>query len=199
MTKYLDIFKKIGMVKEGHFELTSGLHSGIYFEKFRLLEHPEITTLICKEIVKWCQELEDAQKDFSTVAGPTTGGIIIAYELARQLGKRCIFAEKSEKGREFKRGFEIKPGEQILVVDDIFTTGGSIRDTISAVERKAGVVVGVGVIVDRSEGAIHELSLPVGIPFFSVYKSAVKNWKPSECPLCKKGRALSKPGGSGKV
>ncbi len=185
MTNFLEIFKEVGVIREGHFELTSGLHSGIYFEKFRLLEHPEITTLICKEIAERFKS-----EDFSTVAGPTTGGIIIAYELARQLGKRCIFAEKSDEGREFKRGFEIKPGERILVVDDIFTTGDSIRDTISAVKRKAGVVIGVGVIVDRSEQTIE-----FGVPFFSVYKAPTKNWKPSECPLCKEGLELLKPGG----
>ncbi len=185
MPNFVEIFKKVGVIQDGHFELTSGLHSGIYFEKFRLLEHPEITTLICKEIAKRFKS-----ENFSTVVGPTTGGIIIAYELARQLNKRCIFAEKSEEGREFKRGFKLSPNERILVVDDIFTTGGSIKDTISAVKKKNGVVIGLGVIVDRSEKLID-----FGVPFFSVYKSPAKNWKPSECPLCKKGIELSKPGG----
>ena len=93
MKDYLEIFKQIGMIKEGHFELTSGLHSARYFEKFRLLEHPNIATLVCQEIAE-----KFKSEKFDTVAGPTTGGIIIAYELARQFGKRCIFAEKSEGG-----------------------------------------------------------------------------------------------------
>lgn len=184
--EFLDIFKQIGMVKEGHFELTSGLHSGRYFEKFRLLEYPEVTALICKEMADRVKDYE-----FSVVAGPTTGGIIIAYEVARLLKKRCIFAEKTTEGREFRRGFQISEGEKILVVDDVFTTGGSVVKTIEAIKKKGGIVVGVGVIVDRSE---HPIEL--GVPFFSVYKEQVKNWHPSECPLCKKGVELLKPGGA---
>ena len=179
------IFKKIGMLREGHFELTSGLHSGMYFEKFRLLEHPDLTSLVCREIGNAFKDI-----DFTTVAGPTTGGVIIAYEVAKQLKKRCIFAEKSGEGREFLRGFQVAQGEKVLVVDDVLTTGGSITQTISAVQRRNGVVIGVGVIVDRSEKEPE-----FGVPLFAVYKSPVKNWKPSECPLCKKGIELFKPGG----
>jgi orotate phosphoribosyltransferase len=172
------------MLLEGHFELTSGLHSGKYFEKFRLLEHPEITEQVCKKIA---QKFEGKAK---VVAGPTTGGIILAYEVARQLKGRCIFAEKSKDGRVIRRGFKLKKGEKVIVVDDILTTGGSILATIRAVEELGGKVIGVGVIIDRSE---KEVSF--NVPLFSVVKVKVKNWLPKECPLCKKGIPVTIPGG----
>ena len=186
MRDYLELFKQIGMIREGHFELSSGLHSAKYFEKFRLLEHPNITTLVCQEIAE-----KFKLEKFETVAGPTTGGIIIAYEVARYLNKRCIFAEKTTQGREFRREFEIKQGEKILVVDDVFTTGGSVRQTIEAIEKRNATVIGVAVIIDRSER-----KMDFGAPFFAVYTEKVKNWIPTECPLCKKGIPLHKPGGS---
>ncbi|MCK4352445.1 orotate phosphoribosyltransferase [candidate division WOR-3 bacterium] len=179
------IFKEIGLLKKGHFELASGLHSHTYFEKFRLLEHPELTTLFCKQIA---QAFKD--QEFTTVAGPTTGGIIIAHEVAKQLKKRCIFAERSGEGRDFLRGFQITPGERILVVDDVLTTGGSIIKTVSAIKRRAGIVIGVGVIINRSEKEPQ-----FEVPLFSVYKTSVKNFLPTQCPLCKKGIKLTKPGG----
>ncbi|MDI6840626.1 MAG: orotate phosphoribosyltransferase [bacterium] len=185
LTNIEEIFKQIGMIREGHFELTSGLHSGTYFEKFRLLEHPELTALVCEQI---CTAFKDTA--FTTVAGPTTGGVIIAYEVAKQLKKRCIFAEKSGEGREFLRGFQVTQGEQVLVVDDVLTTGGSIIQTISAIQRRNGVVVGVGVIVDRSEQKPN-----FAVPLFAVYKSPTKNFLPDNCPLCKKNIKLTKPGG----
>ncbi|HID92998.1 MAG TPA: orotate phosphoribosyltransferase [bacterium (Candidatus Stahlbacteria)] len=178
------IFKDIGMIMEGHFELASGLHSSIYFEKFRLLEHPEYTKAVCQEIANHFKHME-----VKTVAGPTTGGIIIAYEVAKQLGKRCIFAERTQEGRDFLRGFKIEGGEKILVVDDVLTTGGSITDVINAIKARNGIVVGVGVVVDRSEG------VDFGVPLFSVYKTRVKNFTPQDCPLCREGVSLTKPGG----
>ncbi|MBI4723245.1 MAG: orotate phosphoribosyltransferase [Candidatus Stahlbacteria bacterium] len=186
MKDYLELFKQIGMIKEGHFELTSGLHSARYFEKFRLLEHPNIATLICQEIAEnfKTQELE-------IIAGPTTGGIIIAYEVARYLNKRCIFAEKTTDGREFKRGFEIRLKEKILVVDDVFTTGGSVMQTIEAIKKRNGTIIGVAVIIDRSE-----MKIDFGVPFFAIYSEKVANWYPADCPLCKQGIPLHKPGGS---
>ena len=182
------------MVKEGHFELTSGLHSAVYFEKFRLLERPDITVLICQEIANRFRS-----EEFSIVVGPTTGGVIIAYEVARQLNKRCMFAEKevrpqsADSGRELRRGFQFSIGEKILIVDDVLTTGGSIFQTISAVKKCGGTIIGVAVIVDRSEKKID-----FNVPLFSVHKEEVKTWQASDCPLCKKGIELSKPGGTKK-
>ncbi len=177
------LLQEVNAVRNGHFLLASGLHSGIYFEKFRLLEYPTITEQLCKEIAAALPEAD-------LVAGPTTGGVIVAYEVARHLGVRCIFAEKAQDGRDFYRGFEIHGGEKVLVVDDVMTTGGSILDTLAAVERCGGTVVGVGVLIDRS-------STPSAFdcPFFSVYKKEVTTYTPEDCPLCQKGIELEKPGG----
>ena len=183
-----EILKKAGMVKEGHFLLSSGLHSGLYFEKFRLLERPDLTSKVCTRLATAFQD-----KEVNTVAGPTTGGIIIAYEVARRLKTRCVFAERTPEGRDFLRGFEIRPGERILVVDDVLTTGGSIRDTLQAVAKRGGEVVAIGVVVDRREE-----DFDIGYPLFSVLKNAVKNYDPRDCPLCKRGLPLTKPGGSPK-
>jgi orotate phosphoribosyltransferase len=178
------MFREAGAVMEGHFLLTSGLHSPTYWEKFRILEQPHYTERLCRMIATHFQD-----QHVQMVAGPTTGGVIISYEVAKQLGLRSIFAEREGTTRVFRRGFEIKPGERVLVVDDILTTGGSIREVISEVKRKGGQLIGVGVLVDRSEGAVD-----FGVPLFSCYRTLVPTYKPEECPLCRKGISLSKPG-----
>jgi len=125
------------------------------------------------------------------VAAPTTGGIILAFETARQLGVRGIFAEKTgEKERAFKRSFNIEPGERVLIVDDIMTTGGSLRQTIAAVKKLGGNIVGVGILIDRS---IQEMDF--GVPFFSCLRAEMVTYPPDDCPLCKAKIPLVKPGG----
>ena len=126
------------------------------------------------------------------VAGPTTGGIILAFEVAKQMGVRCIFAEKDESGkRSFRRGFVLNPGERVLVVDDNLTTGKSVKEVLAAVAERQACVVGIGVLVDRSE---HDLKL--GYPLFSCLRSVTPAYKPEECPQCKAGAPLVKPGSS---
>jgi orotate phosphoribosyltransferase len=124
------------------------------------------------------------------VVGPTTGGILVAYEVARQLGVRGIFAEKHSGGRVFQRGFTIIPDERVLVVDDILTTGGSIYQVIAEVRRKEAEVIGVGVLVDRSEEGID-----FGVPLFSCYQTSIPTYLPEDCPLCAAKVPLTKPGG----
>ena len=170
----LKTFKAAGAIKEGHFLLTSGLHSPVYWEKFSILQHPHLTEKLCRLIA---QHFEGQKID--VVAGPTTGGIILAFETARQLGVRSIFAEKEGKMRVFRRDFKILPGEHILVVDDILTTGSSIRETISAVDKLRGIVIGVGVLVDRSEKNLH-----FDLPFFSCLRTPTTVYTPEQCPLC---------------
>jgi orotate phosphoribosyltransferase len=121
------------------------------------------------------------------VAGPTTGGVILAFETARQLGLRSIIAEKRDEGpgREFKRGFELGDGDQVLVVDDVLTTGGSIRDVIDAVRARGATVAGVGVLVDRAGG-----SVDFGVPFAACLTVTVDSWDPSDCDLCRRGMDL---------
>lgn len=179
------VFKEIGLIKEGHFLLHSGLHSGIYFEKFRLIEHPEYAVPMFETLAT-----QFRGKPINTVAGPTTGGIIIAFEIARILGKRCIIAEKVEEGRDFLRGFRLNPGENILIVDDVLTTGSSIRDVISAIKRHNANPYAVAVIIDRSVETID-----FGIPLYSVYRKKVETFDPRDCPLCEIGLPLTKPGG----
>ena len=181
------MFEKSGAVLEGHFLLASGRHSPVYWEKFQVLQFPEYTEQLCRMIADHFRE-----QVIQVVAGPTTGGIILAYEVARQLGVRGIFAEKEESGgRVFRRSFHIDPDERVLIVDDVFTRGGSIRDTIDAVNKLKGNIMGIGVLVDRSTEKID-----FGIPFFSCHRTEVITYLPGECPLCAAGIPLVKPGSS---
>ena len=180
----LGIFKTAGAIKEGHFLLTSGLHSPVYWEKFRILQYPDLTEQLCRLVA---QHFRTQRID--VVAGPTTGGIILAFETARQLGVRSIFAEKEGGVRVFRRGFEITPGEQVLIVDDILTTGSSLKETLSAVDKLGGIVVGIGVLVDRSEKGLH-----FNLPLFSCLRAPTTVYSPQECPLCAAHIPLIKPG-----
>ncbi|MCJ7575954.1 MAG: orotate phosphoribosyltransferase [Dehalococcoidia bacterium] len=180
----LEIFKTAGAIKEGHFLLTSGLHSPVYWEKFRILQYPHLTEKLCRLIARHFKP-----QKIDVVAGPTTGGIILAFETARQLGTRGIFAEKEGAVRVFRRDFEITPGERVLIVDDILTTGSSLGETISAVDRLGGIVIGIGVLVDRSEK-----NLGFNLPFFSCLRAPTTVYSPQECPLCAAHIPLVKPG-----
>jgi len=182
-----EIFRQSGAILEGHFLLTSGLHSPLYWEKFRVLQFPQYTEQLCRLISDHFRN-----QNIEVVAGPTTGGIILAYETARQLGVRGIFAEKENgEKRSFKRGFGIKAGERVLVVDDILTTGKSIREVLELAREQGGEVIGIGVLVDRSEKK-HDF----GVPLFSCLRSITPAYKPEECPLCAAGIPLVKPGSS---
>ncbi len=177
------VLRDLRVLQEGHFLLNSGLHSKYYFQKFRILENPAATTQLCEIIVN---EFHDKGVDW--VVGPTTGGIIIAFEVARQLGVSCGFAEEREGKRVVGRGFDIG-GKRVLLVDDVMTTGKSLVETIEAIREKSGEIIGVAVLIDRSEKQL---------PFtpFSVYKTVVENYAPEECPLCKAGTQLQKLGGT---
>ncbi len=177
------LLREAGAVLEGHFQLSSGRHSGLYVEKFRVLERPPQTEALCRMIAEWARgHLPDL------VAGPTTGGIIISYEVARLLGLRSIFAESDEAGggRSFQRGFTIAPGERVLVVDDVLTTGGSVRDVIDAVRGQGGVVAGVAVLIDRAGGKVD-----FGVPFFACLALDLPTYDAGACPLCDDGLPLT--------
>ena len=186
MTKVEEIFEKSGAILKGHFLLASGLHSPVYWEKFQVLQFPEYTEQLCDMIAAHFRKQE-----IQVVAGPTTGGIILAFEVARQLGVRGIFAEKEGSGRAFRRGFSINPGERVLIVDDILTTGGSIREVMTAVANQGGIVVGVGVLVDRSEKKVD-----FGVPLFSCHHAITQTYTPENCPLCAAQIPLVKPSSS---
>lgn len=182
-----EIFEKAGAILKGHFLLTSGLHSPVYWEKFRVLQYPNYTEQLCRLIADHFR-----QQEIEVVAAPTTGGIILAFEVARQLGVRGIFAEKvSEKERAFRRGFTIKPAERVLIVDDILTTGKSIREVVAVVKKLEGEIIGIGVLVDRSEQ-----NIDFGIPLFSCLRVETVAYSPEDCPLCAARIPLVRPGGS---
>jgi len=178
------IFEEVGAVKEGHFLLTSGLHSPIYWDKFRLLQYPHHTSKLCDLIV---QKFIDQQIDI--VVGPMTGGIILAFETARQLGVMSAFAEKEGSTLAFRRDYNITQEKRVLVVDDVMTTGGSVWNTIHAVNKFGGSVVGVGLLVDRSQNKVD-----FGVPLFSCIHSPAITYNPDKCPLCSDQIPLVKHG-----
>ena len=181
-----EIFEKSGAILRGHFLLTSGLHSPIYWEKFRVLQFPSYTEQLCGMIATHFRE-----QAVQLVAGPTIGGVILAFEVAKQLDVRSIFAEKEGAERTFRRGFSINPGERILIVDDILTTGSSIREVMTAVTKLDGKVIGIGVLVDRSEQ-----KTDFGVPLFSCHHAITLTYTPQDCPLCAAQIPLVKPSSS---
>ena len=181
------LFVSSGAVLKGHFLLTSGLHSPVYWEKFKILQYPEYTSKLCQMIAG-----NFSNENIEVVVGPTTGGIILAYEVARFLGVRGIFAEKvTDSARALKRGFEIRPGEKVLIVDDVMTTGKSIKEVYEVVARHKACLTGIGVLVDRSEKG-----LDIQTPLYSCIRSKTLTYQPENCPLCTAGVPLVKPGSS---
>jgi orotate phosphoribosyltransferase len=182
-----DIFRRSGALLEGHFVLASGRHSDRYLEKFQVLQWPRETERLCAEIVERTRGL-----DVDTVAGPTTGGIILAHEVARQIGTRAVYAERDEdrpRGRVFKRGFALAPDARVLVVDDILTTGGSVQETIDAVRSSGARVIGAAVLADRSGGGAS-----FDVPLVALWAPRIESWSADGCPHCAAGDTPRKPG-----
>lgn len=180
--KAIQIFKETGVMLEGHFLLTSGRHSDRYMQCAKLFQYPDISE-------KFSQELAGKFEGADLVAGPAIGGIILAYEVARQLGVTNIFAERENGTMTLRRGFSVPEGAKVLVVEDVVTTGGSVKEVIELVRSLGGEVVGVGSIVDRSDGKVD-----FGVPFHAVASMEVKSYAPEECPLCRQGIPAVKPG-----
>jgi orotate phosphoribosyltransferase len=179
-----EIFEKAGALLKGHFLLSSGLHSDTYFEKFQVLQYPQYVEILCRKMASLFKD-----DNVEVVVGPTTGGVIIAYEVAKSLKVRSIFAEPGDQGRIFKRGFSIKKGERALIVDDILTTGGSAREVVQLVEKHQGSIQGIGLLLDRSGGKV-KFDYPLRV----LATTQVANYRPEECPMCIKGEPLVKPG-----
>jgi len=180
-----EMFRKSGAVLEGHFLLHSGLHSRVYWEKFRVLQYPEYVSELCGMIARHFRSTP-----IDMVAGPATGGMILAFEVARQMGKRAIYAEKEGDTKNFRRGAVVTPGDKILIVDDVMTAGGSINEVVAAVNERRGKLVGVGVLVDRSDK-----TPDFGVPLFSCLRTAAVTYAPEKCPLCAAKVPLTRPGG----
>ncbi len=176
--------ERIGAVLHGHFLLTSGRHSDIYFEKFRLLEQPRL-------LEDWVDAMlaKTPWREVEVVVGPTLGGVLVACETARQLGVRALYAEREGEGRAFRRGSVLEPATRVLVVDDVLTTGTSIREVLNLLAQYQAKVVGIGVLIDRSESPID-----FGAPLASALRLPAKSYAPEECPLCQQGVPLTKRG-----
>lgn len=184
-----DLLVETNAIMNGHFVLTSGKHSPHYVEKFNVLQHPEMTEKLCKAIA---EHFKDA--NIETVVGPVTGGIILAHETGKALGTRAIFTERVEGKMTFRRGFTLHEGERVLIVEDVVTTGGSVREVIDVVKEFGGVPVAVAMLVDRSGGkATFE-----DVSNFALLHMDVETYEPENCPLCAKGIPLTKRGSTGK-
>jgi len=199
------LFRRAGALREGHFLLKSGRHSERYLEKFLLLQDPAVTSELC---AFWAAAARgaDGRPLVDVVAGPTTGGIVLAFETARQLGVRGIFAEEVRDAggaprREFRRGFAIEPGERVLLVDDILTTGGSLQAMLPLVEGAGGEVVGCFVMADRSGGTAVLVSPASGRRYSvqGLWQLEIPTFEPGPdtCPRCATGTPLLTPGSSG--
>jgi orotate phosphoribosyltransferase len=198
------LFRSSGALRDGHFLLKSGRHSGAYLEKFAVLSDPAATSELCSF---WAARHRgvDGTAAIDLVAGPTTGGVILAFETGRQLGVRAIFAEEVHTGghprREFRRGFRIEKGERVLLVDDILTTGGSLLAMIPAVEAAGGEIVECAVMVDRSGGmqTLESPSTGRRYPLSALWVLDLPTYDAgaATCPLCAAGTALYAPGSTG--
>ncbi len=180
----LEIFARTGVLLEGHFRLTSGLHAAKYLQCAQLLQYPN-------EAGPLCEQLADYFRDAgaTVVAGPATGGIILAYEVAKSLGVKNIFGERENGVMTFRRGFKVEPTDKVLVLEDVVTTGGSVKELIDCVRQAGAEVIGVASLVNRSGGRVD-----FGVPFKSLVNLDITTYQPDDCPMCKAGSVAYKPG-----
>lgn len=181
----LKVLEQVGAIRQGHFELSSGRHSGTYLQCALVLAHPQ-------HAAKLGGALAEVFKDHSVscVVSPALGGIIIGHEVARALGVRALFVERDRSGQmALRRGFELKPGERVLVIEDVWTTGGSTREAIGVVEQEGGLVVAAGALIDRSGGR-----LELNVPARALVEMDVPSYEPDDCPLCRAGGIATRPG-----
>lgn len=179
----LDEFRAADAILEGHFQLSSGLHSDTYLQCARVLMDPRRAERLCRALAKtW-----DGPSP-NVVVGPALGGVTLAYEMARQLGGLALFAERTSGGFAIRRGFDLGPRDAVLVAEDVVTTGGSVREVIELVRRHEATVLGVVSLVHRGDTS------PFEVPFKSLLRLLPETWKPNDCPLCATGDRPVKPG-----
>ena len=180
----LKIFTDSGALLNGHFKLTSGLHSASYFQCAKVLQFPQYAETLSKMIVEYF-----ANQKIDTVISPAIGGIVVGQEVGRQLSVKTIFSERQDGKMKLRRGFSLNKDEKVLVCEDVVTTGGSVFEVIELVKDCGATPVGVGFIVDRSNGKVN-----FGVSQFSCMKMDVQAFQPEECQLCKNGIPTDKPG-----
>lgn len=179
----LEIYEKTNAIKKGHFLLSSGLHSDTYFQSALVLQYPKYAEFLCKKLAIYFREYK-----VDVVIGPALGAILVAYEIARFLNARAIFTERESGTMKLRRGFKIEETENVLIVEDVITTGLSTREVIEVVKSYKGNIVGIGCLIDRSEDLSFEY------PFYSLLKIKVKTYNPENCELCKQNIPIEKPG-----
>ncbi|HLI48054.1 MAG TPA: orotate phosphoribosyltransferase [Chthonomonas sp.] len=179
-----EIFLQVGALRTGHFLLSSGRHSNEYWEKFWVLQHPQYVQMLCAEIARRFRN-----NAVEVVLGPTTGGILLAYEVARQLQTRALYAEKEQGVRCLRRGLVLPPNTRTLIVDDVMTTGGATRECIELAQKHQAHIVGVAVLVDRSGGTVD-----LGYRLEALLTVEAPSYAPDECPLCQQGLPIEEPG-----
>jgi orotate phosphoribosyltransferase len=180
----LDLFRKSGALLEGHFRLTSGLHSPGYLQCALVLQHPQHAEALGREIASRAAALRA-----TAVLSPALGGVVIGQEVGRALGVRAIFAERQDGALTLRRGFMIGESDRVLVVEDVLTTGGSTKETMQVATAAGGHVVGAASIVDRSGGNVH-----FDVPFHALLQITLQTYEPDKCPLCAQGLPVVKPG-----
>ena len=188
MNDVLNILVKTGAILEGHFLLTSGLHSDRYVEKFRLIEQPKSLDMVCSTMADLYRD-----KEINLVLGAAIGGILISGGVGQKLNVKHIFTERVNGVMTLRRGFEINEHSKVLIVEDIVTTGGSIFELIEVVKENNGQIVGVTSILDRNEEPVN-----FGFPYHPLVQYSVKSWNKSDCPQCLDGKSMTQRGRSGK-
>jgi len=179
------LLEQVGAMRKGHFELSSGRHSGSYIQCALVLQHPKYAEQLGRALADLFKDIS-----ISCVVAPAMGGLIIGHEVARALGVRSLFVERDASGHmALRRGFELSPGERILVIEDVWTTGGSTRETIGVVEEEGGLPVAAGALIDRTNGGI-EWDLPAR----ALLELEVPSYEADDCPLCRKGDSAVRPG-----
>ena len=182
--KIHDIFIETGVLQKGHFKLSSGRHADKYLQCARVLQYPEYAQLFGKEIAELWND-----KEIDVVIGPAIGGIVISYTVGQALEKRTVFSERKEGIMKLRRGFEIKPSDNVLLVEDVVTTGGSVREVINLLENFGANIVGISSLVDRSGGEVD-----FSYPFKSLLQIDVASYDPENCLLCENNIPINKPG-----
>ena len=180
----LSLFRESGALLEGHFRLSSGLHSGRYLQSALVLQHPQHAAAVGAELADKLRALTP-----TAVMSPALGGLIIGHEVARALGVRAIFAERTDGVLSLRRGFTLSAGDRVVVIEDVVTTGKSTRETMDVATPTGATVVGAGAIIDRSGGAS-----ALGVPFEALVELVVPTYTAEECPMCREGQPIVKPG-----